>query len=177
MTAPIFVRELLRGDHLEDAESAAAEFLRVVPRVIIPSDECHEALRALVGNPGHLPARIDALRDATVLGGRNDPTMPGADQPWRSMIYQLVQTDLNAAERAARYWYRALQDASYEADPPYAHRAVAAYLAGVIESVLENDHWAEFWLLAGQQEAQLDDDLASWFLGACQFVRTAMRVT
>jgi hypothetical protein len=177
-TVPAFVRELLSDDNLDEAVAVTKEAMGIEPMDLLPDDACEQALRALVRelSPKTTHLCIDELREVTVLGGRNDPTTPGADAPWRALIFFMLcaRQNLNA-ERAARAWYRTLADAALEADPPYEHRAFSIYVAGIVEAILGEDHWAEHWLITGQEEAQNYDDMASTFLGACRFVQTAQR--
>jgi len=171
-----FVRELLTGDNLDEA--VAHRIMGIKAMNMLPDDECDRVLMALVHELSiktpHL--RIDDLARMTVLGGDNDPTMPGADRPWRSLIFFTIRHRQNTnAAIAAHAWYRALYVASLEADPPYEHRAFSLYVAGIVEALLGEDKWSEHRLFTGQEEASNYDDIASTFLGACRFVRTAQR--
>jgi hypothetical protein len=78
--ASAFVRALLLGDNLEEAEAAAKQVIDSTAIDILPDQTCDEALRALVRAPDDLRLCLDDLKDATVLGGENDPTRPGADR-------------------------------------------------------------------------------------------------
>ncbi len=178
-SVPSFVRDLLQGDNLDEAVAAVMQVVGIRPMNMVPDETCEQALRALVRRDPSLQTThlcVDDLKAETVLGGRNDPVMPGADAPWRALIFRLIALRQHVnAERAARAWYRALSDAALEADPPYEHRAFALDVAGILEALLGNDHWSEHWLVTGQEEALNYYDVASTFLGACSFVRMALR--
>ncbi len=161
---PDFVRGLLVGDRLERVEEDIRRLigpskLGCVHRVDIVAD----------------PRDVTALIAATTIGGPNDPTKDGAEKPWLSLIARLLGHEAEEAGRAARDWYRALLAANVATEEPVPHRAIAAYLAGVIGAYARHDVRAEYWLEVGHVESEFDGKVWEPLFEACRFVRGAVR--
>jgi hypothetical protein len=119
---------------------------------------------------GAAGSRIEALRLMTALGGDNDPRAEAAAEVWLS----LISTLLGISPKLARTWYAALVEAAFDTDDPIHHRALAAYVVGVVEAHVGNDLRADHWLEVGRTEAEFDDDQFKPFLDACDFVKGAV---
>lgn len=127
---------------------------------------------------GDLPESVESLTSSTTLDGKNDPRMEGAARPWFTLIGHLLGHDPEGAGRAARGWYTTLMQVNFEMDgDPLPHRAIAAYVAGIIEAYLFNDVKAEHWLEVGHSEAEADGDIWVPLFLATRFVRGAVRST
>jgi len=161
---PGFVRELLRGDRLEQAE---ADVRLLMGRRVEHDLELPPVLEAGVES-------VESLKSATVIRGSNEPTKKGSETAWLSVMSSLLRHDPKSASRAARAWSGCLVRANMESDDPIPNRAVAGYLAGVIEAAVENDGLAEYWLDVGMVEAEADEDVWSPLFAAVRFVRAAM---
>lgn len=154
----VFVRELLARQPVGSATSSSNE---VCPDLPIVVDE-----RARIRS-------IEALRSETTVGGVNDPRNDAAVEPWLSLIETLLVIEPTLALSAGRTWYAALIDAAFDTDDPIHHRALAAYVVGVVEARVGNDVRADHWLEVGRTEAEFDDDQLKPFLDACNFVKGA----
>jgi len=169
---PSFVRELLGDDNLERAEE---DLRMLVGHVGLP----REGLELLVpSETGGVVDSVESLTISTTIDGKNDPRMEGAARPWLYLIGNLLGHDPEGAGRAARGWYTTLMRVNFEMDgDPLPHRAIAAYVAGIIEAYLFNDVKAEHWLEVGHSEAEADGDIWVPLFLATRFVRGAVRST
>ncbi len=168
---PAMVRELLVDDRLERAEEAIG-----VTGKGTGTGPGFDVLGAEPTSVGSARWDLSALRAASVLGGTNDPTKDSSARPWLALIGELIgDDDVAAAARAARAWYGRLVAASCETEAPLAGRAMAAYIAGIVEACAGNDVVAEHLLETGSAESELDEDPWGPLLSACRFVRAALR--
>ena len=140
------------------------------------------------GAPGGWPGAADARRGLARVRRvpyqldharrQERPEDGGGARPWFTLIGHLLGHDPEGAGRAARGWYTTLMQVNFEMDgDPLPHRAIAAYVAGIIEAYLFNDVKAEHWLEVGHSEAEADGDIWVPLFLATRFVRGAVRST
>ena len=117
---------------------------------------------------------VERLASAMALRGENDPTHEEADHPWRWGLRRLLPNDSGMASQLARRWYSVLVHADLDSEAPVKHRALAAYVVGVIEALRGNDAVADRWLEIGRTEADFDEAGVAVFEQACAFVQEAL---
>jgi hypothetical protein len=181
---PEYVRRLLTGDHLEQAEADAVRLGVVLlaqpsttwlPQV---EDELSHLLADLAAMPANVPTLIVTVAEVRRLteAGVNDPRLEQSAAPWLFCVGRFLGVYPWLASKTARLWYETIDRVALASDDRVANRSLAPNIAGVTSAYAEEDAKAEHLLLAAQVEAEgQDENEAAPFLQACRWTRTAIR--